>query len=85
MWDISVNLSDHVDTIGIRQTHVHDDGLEVNILNSPQCFAGSSQGSDAIPVICQSTTEQMPNGRFIFNNKYLWNVEQLAPPQRLQM
>ncbi len=85
MWDIKVNLSDHVDTIGIRQTNVDYDDFEVDILNRPQCFAGSSQCSDGIAVIRQSTPEQIPNGRLVFNNKYLWNIEQLATPYRLQM
>jgi hypothetical protein len=85
VWDLRVNLSDHVDTIGIRQTHVHYDDLEVNILNRPQCLAGSSQCSDGIAVIRQSTADKMPNGRLVFNNKYLWNVEQLVTPHRLQV
>ena len=52
-----MNLSDHVDAIGIRQTHVHYDDLEVNILNRPQCLAGSSQCSDGIAGTCQSMAE----------------------------
>ena len=77
-----MNLSDHVDTIGIRQTNVHYDDLEVNILNRPQCFSGSSHCSDRIAVIRQSTSEKMPDGRLVFDNKYLWNIEQLVTPYR---
>ncbi len=84
MRDIAVNLSDHVDTIGIRQTNVHYDDLEVNILNRPQCLAGRSQCSDRIPVIPQSTPEQVPDGRLVFDNQYLWNIAQLATPLQLQ-
>ena len=85
MWDINVNLSDYVDTVGIRQTNVDYDDFEVDILNRPQGLAGSSQCSDGIAVIRQSTPDQIPNGRLVFNNKYLWNIEQLATPYRLQM
>ena len=85
VWDLRVNLLDHVDTIGTRQTHVHYDDLEVNILNRPQCLAGSSQCSDGIAVIRQSTAEQIPNGRLVFDNKYLWNVKQLATPHRFKV
>ena len=55
MRHLGVNLPDHVDTIGIRQTHVNYDRLEVNILNRSQRLAGRSQRSDGIAVIRQGT------------------------------